>query len=428
MRLHGTMELTKNGHLSIGGINAIDLAKEYGTPLLVMDEEEIRNRCQEYRTAFQGTGIESETIYASKAFLNPALCRILEEEGLGIDVVSGGELYIAQTADFPMDKIYFHGNNKTPEEISMALEANIGRFIIDNMYELELINQLAQKQGQEVEVQFRVKPGIKAQTHKYIQTGQVDSKFGIGIDSGRAMEVIRKAVHLSAIKVKGLHCHIGSQIFHLESFAKEAEILMDFCYQLRKELGITIEELNLGGGIGIPYTDKHPSISLKKKGDELNFPLPKIINEPGRYIVGTAGTTLYTIGSIKDIPDVRTYVAIDGGMTDNIRPALYNAEYDAMIANKGLKESDKEVTITGRCCETGDMLIHNLMVPGSIEPGDILAVSSTGAYTYSMASNYNGVLRMGIVLVRDGSAEIISRREEYQDLVRLAQIPQYLKK
>ncbi|AZR74652.1 diaminopimelate decarboxylase [Anoxybacter fermentans] len=433
MRLHGTMQINENGHLMIGGCDTVELAREFGTPLLIIDEAEVRRRCFEYRTVFRGTGIEAETIYASKAFLTMALCRILKEEGLGLDVVSGGELFIAQSAGFPMDRVYFHGNNKTPEEIKQALEAGIGRFVVDNMQELQLLNYLAEEQGVTANVLFRVTPGIEAHTHEYIQTGQSDSKFGLGLANGIAMEVIRIASRLPRINICGLHCHIGSQIFNLESFRKAGEVMMDFCNEIRRELGIEIRELNLGGGIGIPYTEKDPEVSirdyalivadtLKKKAFQLNLPLPKVINEPGRYIIGPAGTTLYTIGVIKEIPGIRTYLSVDGGMTDNIRPALYNARYEAIVTNKAFKDPIKTVTVVGRCCESGDMLIHDLKIP-EVEPGDILAVFCTGAYTYSMASNYNGLPRIAVVLVNDGEAEVIVRRETYRDLISRDQIP-----
>ncbi|MCK4260662.1 MAG: diaminopimelate decarboxylase [Halanaerobiales bacterium] len=436
MRLHGTMNINEQGHLLIGGCDTSDLAQKFGTPLLVLDEAEIRRKCREYRSAFNETGIESETSYASKAFLTMALCRILKEEGMGLDVVSGGERFIAESANFPMAKVHFHGNNKTPQELNDALESGIGLFVVDNLQELLLLNHLALEKQMVADVLFRVTPGIEAHTHEYIQTGQIDSKFGMGISNGVAFRVIQKAQELSGIRVCGLHCHIGSQIYNLESFKKAAEIMMDFSGKVRDELGIVIKELNLGGGFGVPYMETEEEVSvkdyaiivadtLKRKADELNLPLPKVINEPGRSIVATAGTTVYTIGTIKEIPDIRTYVAVDGGMTDNIRPALYGAKYEAVVANKALEKPVQTVTITGRCCESGDMLIHDLKIP-QIESGDLLAVTCTGAYTYSMSSNYNGLPRMAIVLVNEGQAEIIVRRETYSDLIKRDVIPERL--
>ncbi len=436
--LHGTMKINEKGHLTIGGCDTLDLAREFGTPLLILDEDEIRRKCREFRSAFKGTGIDSETVYASKAFLTMALCQILREEDMGLDVVSGGERYIADAANFPMEKVHFHGNNKTPEELKEALKAGVGRFMVDSLQELYLLNHLAIEEQMIADVLFRITPGIEAHTHEYIQTGQLDSKFGLGISNGMALKAIRIAQKLSGIRVCGLHCHIGSQIYNIESFAKAAEVMMDFLSQIRDEVGIVLKELNLGGGFGVPYvqTEKEVSIReyaqvvadiLKRKAAELDFPLPKIINEPGRSIIATAGTTLYTIGTIKEIPGIRTYVAVDGGMNDNIRPALYNADYEAMVANRALEERVQTVTITGRCCESGDMLIHDLKIP-QIETGDLLAITCTGAYTYSMASNYNGLPRLAIVLVNEGQAEVVIRRETYSDLIQRDQIPKRLLK
>lgn len=436
MRLHGTMAITQAGHLTIGGCDTRELVERFGTPLMIVDEAEVRRKCREYRTAFRGTGVENETIYASKAFLTMSMCKILADEGLGLDVVSGGELYIAQVANFPLKKVYFHGNNKTPQELAMALEAGVGRFMIDNLQEVQILNHLAAERGMKADVIFRVTPGIEAHTHEFIQTGQLDSKFGMGVSNGVAFEVIREAMALPQIRIRGIHCHIGSQIFNLESFARTVEIMMDFMGELRDGLGLTIRELDLGGGVGIPYTSSEEEVSireyalivadtLKRKAAELNLPLPKVINEPGRSIIATAGTTLYTIGTIKEIPGIRTYVAVDGGMTDNIRPALYGAQYEALVANKALAEPTQTVTITGRACESGDMLIHDLQIP-EVEAGDIIAVSCTGAYTYAMSSNYNALPRPAIVLVNEGEADVIIRRETYHDLVRRDRVPQRL--
>jgi diaminopimelate decarboxylase len=430
------MNITETGSLAIGGCDTRELVEQFGTPLMIVDEAEVRRKCREYRTAFRGTGIENETIYASKAFLTMAMCKMIEEEGLGLDVVSGGELYIAQAANFPTKKVYFHGNNKTPRELAMALEAGIGRFMIDNLQELQILDHLAAERGMKADVIFRVTPGIEAHTHEFIQTGQLDSKFGMGVSNGVAYDLIRQAMELSHIRIRGLHCHIGSQIFNLESFARTVEIMMDFMGELRDGLGLTIRELDLGGGVGIPYTASEEEVSireyaltvadtLQRKSAELNLPVPKVINEPGRSIIATAGTTLYTIGTIKEIPGIRTYVAVDGGMTDNIRPALYGAKYEALIANKALARPVQTVTITGRACESGDMLIHDLEIP-NVEAGDILAVSCTGAYTYAMSSNYNALPRLAIVLVNDGNADVIVRRETYHDLIRRDRLPQHL--
>lgn len=438
MRLHGTMEINSQGHLQISGCDTEKLVKEFGTPLLVIDEAEIRKRCRDYLEAFSDTGLETETLYASKAFLNTTLCRIIEDEGLGLDVVSGGELYIAQAADFPMERVYFHGSNKTPGELSKALDAQISRFVVDNEQELLLLNQLAEDKDMVADILFRITPGVQAHTHEFIQTGQVDSKFGLSLAKGVALRVVQRAVSLPGVRVRGLHCHIGSQIFNLDSFAKAAEVMMDFSAQLRDELGLIIEELNLGGGLGVPYVEGDKEISIrdyalivaktiKQKSAELNLPLPKVINEPGRYITASAGTTLYTIGTIKEIPGIKTYISVDGGMTDNIRPVLYGAHYQGIIANKANDPLIQTVDIVGRCCETGDKLIDQLPVP-RVESGDILAVFYTGAYTTAMSSNYNGLPRLAIILVNAGTAEVIVRRETYDDLINRDLIPERLQK
>lgn len=438
MKLHGTMEINSQGHLQIAGCDTLELVEEFGTPLLVIDEAEIRKRCRDYLEAFSNTGLEVRTLYASKAFLNTTLCRIVEDEGLGLDVVSGGELHIAQAAGFSMEKIYFHGSNKTPQELEKALDAKIGRFVVDNEQELAILNQLAEDKNMVADILFRITPGIQAHTHEYIQTGQVDSKFGLSLSGGVALRVIRRAHSLPGVRVRGLHCHIGSQIFNLESFAKTGEVMMDFCGQIRDELGIEMEELNLGGGLGVPYVDKEAEVSikdyasivaktLKNKAAQLNLSIPTVINEPGRYITATAGTTLYTIGSIKEIPGIKTYLSVDGGMTDNIRPVLYGAQYEGIIANRAHEPLTQTVTVAGRCCESGDKLIYNLRVPQVIA-GDILAVSCTGAYTTSMGSNYNGLPRLAVVLVNDGRADVIVRRETYDDLIKRDLIPERLQK
>lgn len=434
---HGTMEVNEEGNLEVGGCDVTNIATEYGTPLYILDEKELRDNCRAYRQAFEEWYPKSETIYASKAFMSLTICKIVEEEGLGLDVVSGGELYTALEADFPTDKIYFHGNNKTPEELEMALNEEIGRIVVDNDYELELLNELADQQGKRADILIRVTPGVEAHTHSYIQTGQTDSKFGVGIQNGLALETIKKAVELENIDVKGIHCHIGSQIFNLESFEVAVDVMLDFVEEVKTETGLVMEELNIGGGIGIKYTDEDQSVSIdkyaelvakaiKQKCKEINIPLPKVINEPGRSIIGTAGSTIYTVGSIKNIPDVRKYVAVDGGMPDNIRPALYEAEYEAIVANKANQKPEEVVSITGKCCESGDMLIWDIELP-EMEPGDILLTPCTGAYGYAMANNYNSLPKPGVVLVNNGQVEEIIRGERYEDLVAKEEIPARLK-
>lgn len=436
MKLHGTMKINDQGHLTIGGCDTVDLVKEYGTPLYVMDEEHIREICKDYYNSFMAKYPNSEVIYASKSFLNLTMARLIYEENLGLDVVSGGELYTALQADFPANRIYFHGNNKSIDELNLALEAGVGRIVVDNLYELELLNHLAKEKGVKVKILLRITPGVEAHTHEYIKTGQIDSKFGMAIATGQAIEFVRIANQQENIVVKGIHCHIGSQIFEVESFRHASEVMMDFIKQIKEEVGLNIAELNLGGGFGIYYKEGDTPAPLsnfadlimatiKEKAAENGVNVPKIIVEPGRSISGTAGTTLYSIGSIKTIPGIRTYVAVDGGMGDNPRPALYQAKYEGMVANKADEPETNLVSITGKCCESGDMLIWDIQLP-EVESGDILAVSSTGAYNYSMASNYNRLPKPAVVLVNDGEADVIVARETYEDLIRNDVIPERL--
>lgn len=434
MKLHGTMKVNKAGNLEIGGCDAVKLVQEFGTPLYVMDEDKIRDNCKNYVESFKKHYPNSEVIYASKVFSTLAMCKLIEEEDMGLDVVSGGELYTALKAKFPVNRIYFHGNNKTPAELEMALNAHVGRIVVDNFYELELVNNLAKERKMKQKILLRVSPGIDAHTHHYIKTGMIDSKFGLVISNGQAMMGIEKALSMKNIELKGIHCHIGSQIFDLNSFKEAAHTMMNFIKSIKEQSGYIVEELNLGGGLGIYYTEddtpqpieelvKIISSSITESAHDLSLPLPKIIVEPGRSIVGEAGTTLYTIGSIKDIPGVRKYVAVDGGMTDNPRPALYQAQYEAAIANKMNLPAEEVVSIAGKCCESGDMLIWDISLPHP-ESGDILAVSSTGAYNYSMASNYNRNLRPAVVFVQNGTADIVVKRESYVDLIKNDIIPE----
>jgi diaminopimelate decarboxylase len=437
MKLQGTMSINQQGQLEIAGHSLIKIAKEYGSPLYILDEAEIRNNCRAYREAFEKWYPNSMTLYASKAFLSLAMARIIDQEGLGLDVVSGGELYTALKADFPADKIYFHGNNKTKAEIEMALDAKINAFVVDNRYELDMLNRMAGEKGIVADILLRVTPGIEAHTHSYIQTGQTDSKFGLGIQNGLALAAIKEAVNLENVNLKGIHCHIGSQIFKLESFAKAVDVMLEFVEEVKEEAGVILEELNLGGGIGIPYTEaeEKPDIeeyakivagSIKAKCKELEIPLPKVINEPGRSIIATAGSTLYTVGSIKEIPGIRKYVAVNGGMTDNIRPALYEAKYEAILVNKADQAGEEVVTITGKCCESGDILIRGIKLPKA-ESGDLLLISCTGAYGYSMSSNYNALTRPGVLLVSEDSIDWVVKPQSYDDLIANDVIPERLK-
>ncbi len=434
VRLSGTMEIDQNGFLRIGGVNVKELVERYATPLIVFDEEEIRQKVREYREALREYPGGARVLYASKAFANRTLYRILAEEGISLDVVSGGELYTALQAGFPAERIYFHGNNKLVAEIKFALENNVVNFFIDSFQEAELLNQLAGEMDKQIKAMLRLTPGIVAHTHRFMVTGTIDSKFGVGIKNGDALKLIKLLQGYQQIELLGIQAHIGSQIYEQEAFSHLIEIMVSFLAEVRKETGLTLGRLDLGGGLGIPQTDDDPEISIREYINKLitkvsaeaarhNFPLPEIWVEPGRSIIGTAGTTLYSIGMIKEIEQVKKYVTIDGGMTDNIRPALYGAKYDAFLANRSLAEPVEKVTIAGKCCETGDTLIEDLqLVPA--ETGDILAVTGTGAYTFALANNYNGIPRPAIVLVKDGQANLIVQRESYVDLLKNDLIPE----
>jgi len=425
VRLIGNMEI-KDNVLYIGGISAEKLVKDYKTPLYVIDEKLVRDKCKRYYKAFKAHK-NNKVTYAGKAFLNLAMCQIINSEGLYLDVVSEGELYTALKSGFPMKKIYFHGNNKTLEEIEMGIDLEVGRFVVDNLYEMDKINFLAKAKGKIQKILLRVTPGIEAHTHEYIKTGQIDSKFGFTMVNGETMDVVKKAIGLSNIKLTGIHCHIGSQIFETKPYEDEVEIMLDLVRRIKDETGYEVEELDLGGGFGIYYTPEDKpktvedfcSIILERaelKSKELNIRLPSLVIEPGRSIIGNAGTTLYTIGAIKEIPGIRKYVSVDGGMVDNIRPALYNAPYECAIANR-VEDSNKEkVTIAGKCCESGDILIKDIQLP-EIQSGDILAVFTTGAYGYSMASNYNKIPIPAVVLVKDGEAKLISKRQSFDNMI-----------
>lgn len=411
--LPDTTKVNKNGHLEIGGCDLIDLAKEFGTPLYVMDEQTVRDRCRQYVTHFRAHYPNTEVIYASKALCTVGISKIIASEGLGFDVASGGELFTVLKAGADAKKIYFHGNNKSLQEIKEGLEAKIGRFVVDNEQELKTLDQLSQETGIRANILFRVNPGIEAHTHEFIKTGKIDSKFGIQLsDLDRLVETARK---MKMIELKGFHAHIGSQILDVKPFMAEAELLL----KLAKKYGT--EEMNLGGGLGIAYLDQHTPPSIEHLAKEIakvikDKTMAKLILEPGRSIVGTAGVTLYTIGGVKNIPGIRKYVFVDGGMADNPRPILYDAKYQAKIANRPEAKKEEKVTIAGKFCESGDKLIKDIELP-KVEAGDVLAVECTGAYNYSMASNYNRVGRPAMVLVNNGDAAVVVKRENYEDLI-----------
>lgn len=438
MKLQGTMEVNELGHLTIGGCDTVELAEKFGTPLYIMDEECIRATCRQYYRSFVGKYGNAEVIYASKTFSTLAMCHIIKEEGLGLDVVSGGELYTALMARFPASAIYFHGNNKTPQELGMAIEAGVGRIVVDNYRELALLDSMAAQYNKVVDVLVRVTPGIEAHTHEYIQTGQIDSKFGFTLTNGDALQAVLRVIEAKHLNFLGIHCHIGSQIFELESYRHAADVMLKFSSEIYAESGTYVRELNLGGGFGIYYASGDSPAKIADYADLVmnsvsefalvySVPVPKVIVEPGRSIAGPAGTTLYTVGSIKNIPGVRKYVAVDGGMADNPRPALYQSRYEAVLANRANEPASEVVSITGKCCESGDMLIWDIELP-EIASGDLIAVSCTGAYNYSMSSNYNRLARPAVVLVNNGQADVIVQRETYQDLVRNDLVPERILK
>jgi diaminopimelate decarboxylase len=424
--LPSSTRLRSDGHLEIGGADTVELAREFGTPLFAMCEQTFRERARRYRDAYP----DADVYYAGKAFLCVAMARMVEEEGLGLDVASGGELFTALKASFPPDRIIFHGNNKSDAELEMGLKAGVGRIVADSMEELERVDAIAGGLGARANVMLRVTPGVEAHTHEYIQTGQEDSKFGMSVEGGVALEAAKRARDLPNIDVVGFHSHIGSNITGVEAFLRTVEILAEFCASVRDATGITPAELNLGGGLGIAYTrGDFPArvesfatevrAKLESEMQRHGLPVPRVGVEPGRWLIANAMVTLYRVGTVKEIPGIRTYVSVDGGMSDNIRPALYGARYEALLANKADVPSDRVVTIAGAHCEQGDLLIKDVSLPASVARGDIIAVPATGAYGYSMASNYNRFPRAAVIAVRDGRAREIIGRETYEDLTAL---------
>lgn len=429
MFLHGTSTINEAGHLEIGGVSTVDLANQFGTPLFVYDVALMRNRARAYKRTFENHNVKAQVAYASKAFSTIAMIQLVEEEGLSLDVVSAGELYTALAANFPAKRIHFHGNNKSVKEISMGIEAGIGCFVADNFYELSLLQQIAEEANKTVSVLLRISPGIEAHTHDYIMTGQVDSKFGFDLASGQVEKAIEMTRNSGNLELLGIHSHIGSQIFETTGFLMAVDKIFGAIEKWSNELNYLPKVLNLGGGFGIRYTEEDDPIppenyvaaiidQVKSHVDHLQMEMPEIWIEPGRSIVADAGTTLYSVGSSKEIPNVRKYLAIDGGMTDNLRPALYQAKYEAVLANRVNDEVEETVSIAGKCCESGDMLIWDLPLPKA-NAGDILAVFCTGAYGYSMANNYNRIGRPAVVFVENGEAQLVVQRESYDDLIRL---------
>ncbi|MEH7333778.1 diaminopimelate decarboxylase [Neobacillus drentensis] len=428
MFFYGTTGVNKNGNLEIGGVDALELAQQFGTPLYVYDVALMRERARGFKQTFEDQQVKAQVAYASKAFSTVAMVQLAEEEGLSLDVVSGGELYTAITAGFPVERIHFHGNNKSREELEMALEHGIGCIVIDNFFEMELLKSICLEKKANVNILLRITPGIEAHTHDYILTGQEDSKFGFDLQNGQAEQALTSALQFEHFNVLGLHCHIGSQIFETTGFLLAAKKIVERMSDWKNKLSFEAEVLNLGGGFGIRYTKEDEPIppsqyvseiikEVKNLTAQYSLKMPEIWIEPGRSLVGDAGITLYKVGSSKEVPGVRKYLAVDGGMSDNIRPALYHAKYEAVLANKPLAQPNETVSIAGKCCESGDMLIWDLPLPET-DDEDILAVFCTGAYGYSMSNNYNRIPRPAVVFVENGKAALVVKRETYEDLIR----------
>ncbi|MCF8568266.1 diaminopimelate decarboxylase [Alicyclobacillus tolerans] len=426
--LQGTMKVGSEGHLWVGGCDTTQLAQKYGTPLFVYDEAYLRERIREFHAAFKATGVSYEVAYAAKAFCTIAMCQLADQEGCALDVVSGGELYTALQAGVDPGRIHMHGNNKTRAELEYAVSSGVSVIVVDNFAEFALLNDVATTFRRQVDVLLRIAPGVEAHTHEYISTGQQDSKFGFDLESGQARRALEVVGDYDALRCRGLHSHIGSQIFDSQGFEAAISRLAEL-YAYGTSLGLVFDVLNVGGGFGIRYTeedDPAPIASsiqgivhkVKDSFAALSLEMPSIWIEPGRSVVGPAAVTLYTAGSQKAIPGVRNYVSIDGGMTDNPRLALYGAKYEAMLANRASDEAAEAWSIAGKCCESGDMVIWDAPLPRP-QMGDVVAVFDTGAYNYSMASNYNRIPRPAVVFVRDGRSGIVVERETYEDVVRL---------
>ena len=427
MILRGTASINGQGHLEIGGMDTEQLVEKYGTPLMVYDVALIKERARMFLRVVNQKGVVGRAFYATKALNTTALLQLLAQEGMGFDVVSGGEFYTALKAGVNPKNILFHGNNKNREELELALSNGIGTIVIDNFYEIELLEQVAKQLGVVVSCLLRVTPGVDAYTHKYIITGNEDSKFGFDLNNGQADRALSYLHNHEVFDLKGIHSHIGSQIFGEEGYMIAMDRIFSKLLEWKIQHGFTPRVLNIGGGFGIRYSMRdhlkpyEGFITLVvekfiKRCHEIDIPVPQLWIEPGRSVVGEAGTTLYTIGARKEIPGIRTYVSVNGGMTDNIRPALYQAVYEAVLSNRMLDETEEEVTIAGRCCESADVLVENIKL-AQAKPGDTLAIFCTGAYGYSMASNYNKVPRPAVVFVENFKDQLVVRRETYDDLI-----------
>lgn len=422
-------QLNAAGHLTIGGCDAVDLAHRFGIPLVVYDVQQIRNQIRAFKRVFEENSVDYAVSYASKAFSAIAMYQVVAAEGAHVDVVSGGELYTAIKAGFPMANVSFHGNNKSREELEMAIDHHVGTIMIDNFHEIELLADVLEEHDTHVDVMLRITPGISAHTNKYIQTGQVDSKFGFDLQSGQADEALAKVLENPQMQMKGLHAHIGSQIFELAGFEGVAKKLVEVAAHWQEKFNYQAAVINVGGGFGIRYVKDDTPLApeefvaaiikaIKTEIKETNLAMPEIWIEPGRSIAGPAGYNLYTVGSRKDVPGLKPYVTVDGGMGDNIRPALYEAQYETVLANNPRAELVEHVRVAGKYCESGDILSQNQALPAT-KPGDVLATLDTGAYGYSMASNYNRNPRPAVVFAEKGTAQVVIKRETYDDLIHL---------
>lgn len=429
-------QVNEQGHLLFGGCDTVALAEEYGTPLYLMDEEILRRNCRSFRNAFEELGVEGRALYASKAFCTQAMYRIIRSEGLGADVVSAGELYTALEGGMAAETLYFHGNNKTDGEIAMAIGAGVGCIVVDSHEEINVIARLAAQAGKRVDVSLRIKPGVEAHTHAYITTGSNDSKFGLGVEDGEAMKAVDSILSQENLRLRGLHAHIGSQIFEEKPFDMTAQVFADFAGEIYRRHGYEVEEINFGGGYGAHYLSSDhplPAVDYVKSmvGRYLAYKktpaTPRFVVEPGRAIVAEAGITLYTVGTVKDIPGLRRYVSVDGGMGDNPRPALYQAKYSALLANRAKETPSQSVRVAGRYCESGDVLIDDCLLP-PCRRGDLLAVFSTGAYNFSMFMGYNRVPRPAVALVNNGESALMAARQTLSQLVENDVIPPWLER
>ena len=427
MRLFDGMTV-ENGELNISKVGVSELKAQYGTPLYVYDENMLVNQCRTFINNFKSSKFNTEVLYASKAFSCLEVLRIASREGLGVDVVSLGEIHTAYKAGYDMRRAYFHGNNKTREELQYALEVGVGTIVVDNDYEYEMINEIVKESGNTVDVFLRINTGIDAHTHEYIKTAKDDSKFGYSVYDETIYDLIADINNQSNLNFVGFHSHIGSQIFEKTSFFEAVKVVMEFTKKVQERLGLTISVLNLGGGFGVYYTEEDRPFELaeclreyikvvERESDNFGLDLTKVVIEPGRSLTCNAGSTLYSVGGVKKTFAGREYVFVDGGMADNPRYALYKAKYEAMLANKMSEEADTTYTVAGKCCESGDMLVMDTKLPKA-EQGDLLLVSSTGAYNYSMSSNYNRLPKLPVVFVKDGSSRLVVKGETLEDLIR----------